>query len=159
MTVYSFDANSFITPWRYNYRPRFFPDFWEGLNELVALGSLKCAEPVYEELERGDDDLFDWVRHRRDNLVYPWDTAVQQSVLQVQRECPNIVDPDGNSGGDPWVVAVAIATGGQVITYERRKGPGANRPAIPNVCERLGVPCSDIYGLFERENWVFRRMR
>lgn len=66
MMLYSFDADAFITSWRY-LPPHTFPDLWEGLSDLVDNGRLRVALKVFEEVihTREDDPLRVWLTARR----------------------------------------------------------------------------------------------
>ena len=44
------------------------------------------------------------------------------------------------SGGDPFVIALAMVKSGTVVTEEKPTGNIA-KPRIPDVCDALGVHC------------------
>jgi len=157
--VYSFDSDSFIAPWRGFYRPEFIPDFWDSLDGLIREGRLKVAEPVYEEILQGGDELSEWFEARKQAILYPWDITVQQAVREIQQKHPNIVKSTGKSGADPWVVAVAKAMGGCVVTFEKKSGADARHIKIPNVCESFSIRCMTVYEVIAEEEWVFGRLR
>jgi len=155
MTFYSFDANSFITSWK-NYPPHIFPTYWENISEMISEGQVGCTRDIYDEIQRGGDAVAEWVKSREVSLVHEADHDLQMALRAIMARHGDMVDPNGSSAADPWVVALAVITNGHVITYEKRSGPGAKRIKIPNVCESFKVPCSDVIGFFEREQWVFR---
>lgn len=156
MTIYSFDANSLITPWRVYYPIISFPALWGCFDELISMGRLKCAEPVFDEVKKGGDELSEWIEKRKDKVVYTWDEPIQVAVVNIQRQFASLVDPNGPSGADPWVIALAKVVGGHVVTFEKKAGPGAKRVKIPNVCESLGISCLSVFDVIAREKWVFR---
>ena len=159
MTFYSFDSDSFISSWRVYYSTESFPDVWECLDRLMRLGRLRCAEPVYGEIEKGGDELCNWIKARKDLVVYPWDQPIQRAVKDIQRQYTNLVNPNGGSGADPWVIALAKIMNGCVVTFEKKVGPGAKYVKIPNVCEGCGVSYTNVFGVIAREKWVFRLER
>lgn len=155
MTIYSLDTSAFITAWRFVYPIDFFPGLWDRIDSLIACGRVKCIEDVYEELRKGQDDLFEWISKREQMVVYPVDTSVQRSLLEVQAQCPSLVHLDGSSSVDPLVVALAHCLNGTTVTYEKKAGIGAKYIKIPNACEMLGIPCVDVLGVVRHERWTF----
>ncbi len=157
--IYSFDADIFIASWRTYYRPSSFPGLWDCVARLIDTGRLKCAEPVYDEIQRGDDELSRWIKSRQDQVVYPWDVKIQRAILRIQGH-PNpwyrqLVNPNGESGADPWVIALALVSGATVVTFEKKVWSNAKSPKIPNVCEEFGVDCVSFFEVIAREQWEF----
>ncbi len=154
MMLYSFDADAFITSWRY-LPPHTFPDLWEGLSDLVDNGRLRVALKVFEEVihTREDDPLRVWLTARKDRVIYPFDERIQQSVRTVMAACPDIIDIDMcKHEGDPWAVALALTQKGCVVTFEEPSAR-AKPLKIPNVCSQFDIPCHKIYEVFRLEGW------
>jgi hypothetical protein len=58
----------------------------------------------------------------------------------------------GRSGGDPFVIAVAITKELTVITAENKTGK-IDVPRIPDVCQKLGIRCIGILDFFRELKW------
>ena len=57
------------------------------------------------------------------------------------------------SQGDPFVITLAQARGGVVVTEEGRGSPA--KPGIPLVCDDLSVPVINLLTLIDNENWTY----
>jgi hypothetical protein len=55
---------------------------------------------------------------------------------------------------DPFVVALAMARDGVVVTEETRSG-NIERPRIPDACEALGIRWLALMGYVEEQGWTF----
>ncbi len=64
MAGYSFDTSSLIECWTRTYPPDVVPGLWDKLNDIIALGAVRCAEEVGEELKRQEDGLSKWLDDR-----------------------------------------------------------------------------------------------
>ena len=58
------------------------------------------------------------------------------------------------SGGDPFVIALAMVKSGTVVTEEKPTGNIA-KPRIPDVCDALGVHCLTLMEYIEAQGWTF----
>ena len=58
----------------------------------------------------------------------------------------------GGLNADPFVVAKAHVNSGIVVTLEEERPDGAK---IPNICRHFGVPCLNLEGFMEKEQWMF----
>ena len=58
---------------------------------------------------------------------------------------------------DPWVIALALERGADVVTDER-PSTRAHRPNIPDVCAdaEFGRPCFSMLEVIRREKWVYK---
>ena len=61
--VYCIDANILIQAWQKYYSPEICPSYWEVLNDLGKKGVIFIPELVYEEIEKGEDNLFEWLKN------------------------------------------------------------------------------------------------
>lgn len=150
--VYSFDSSSLIHAWRRAYRPRNFVTFWRQMEQLVEEGRLKISIEVYGELSKKDDELFEWCKQRKDQIVVDIDDAVQTRMIELMASYPRLVDTaSGKSGGDPWVIALASCglPPSVVVTQETKSG----KVRIPDVCDAESVPWCDLADFIEKEGW------
>lgn len=159
MDIYSFDASAFISPWRVYYPRASFPGVWDCFDQLITNRRVRCAEQIMGEIERGGDELWEWVAERRKELIYPTDNAIQEAVRRILHTYPNLVEPTGKSAGDPWVIALAMVIGASVVTFEVPiTDPRSPKVKIPNVCRGYGIPCINVFEVIRREGWRFHRV-
>lgn len=151
---YSVDTN-IIIDWRIRYYPEdVFPGLWRSIDDLVATGHLILADEVATELERGDDDCHGWAKSC-DGLIAPSDDLVLDIVAKIAREFEDWSSEQAN-WADPYVIGHAHARGWTVVTNERfSTSPLPARTKIPNVCERLAVPCVNFIDWARAEGWTF----
>jgi hypothetical protein len=151
---YSIDSSALIHGWRRAYRPKNFGFVWERLDLLIHEGRLKASVEVFTELEKKDDELFDWCKERRNFLVVEIDNACQMEVIRIMKAYPRLVDTvKGRSGGDPFVIALA-ATGRPPMTVVTEEYPGKQK--IPDVCISEKIPYFKLADMIEQEDWQFR---
>jgi hypothetical protein len=109
---------------------------------------------VLAELERGEDELYEWAGQQAGFFIDP-DEDEQQAMRAIVRDFPGLIKyGEDRVNADPFVIALAMRHGLAVISQERPAGPGG-KPMIPNVCAALGVRCLNILGLFEDCGWTF----
>lgn len=155
MTLYSFDTSSLLNGRRDLLPPGTFPTLWERVEAMVASGEVRCVDLVLEELAAREDQVHQWARTQRE-LFVPLSQDVQLAVREVLKEHQRILGiGSGRSGADPFVIALAMARGGVVVTEET---PSRNltKPKIPDVCTALGVPQMNLLGFVQKQGWVFR---
>ena len=69
---------------------------------------------------------------------------------------PKLVDTStGKSGGDPFVLAVAMSAEPACVVVSQEMGGSERSPKIPYVCQREGLDCINLLQLIEREDWSF----
>jgi len=96
-----------------------------------------------------------WAKRRR-GMFIEIDDAIQPVVSDILERYERLVDTRrSRSGADPFVIALAKANDGTVVTEEPRTGK-LDKPNIPDVCKALGVRCINFLGLIRQEGWVFR---
>lgn len=152
---YSIDTSALLDAWRRQYPPDVMPALWDGLDRLVQSGDLRATEEVLHELERKDDDVFEWGK-RRSGLFVEIDDPIQPVVQAILRDHKKLLDTrKSRSGADAFVIALAQLNNAAVVTSERATG-SVNRPNIPDVCTALGLRCISMLGLIREQGWVFR---
>ena len=106
------------------------------------------------ELERKDDEVHDWARHRP-QLFVAIDEPIQVAVTDILMTHEKLLDTRANrSSADPFVIALAQVHGCTVVTGERATN-SPNRPNIPDVCNALGIPVITLLQLARNEGWRF----
>ena len=152
---YSIDTSAILEAWRRHYPPDVVPGLWEGIDEIISVGDLRATEEVLVELERKDDELYDWAKARND-LFVPIDDDIQIAVQQILANHRKLLDTRKNrSGADPFVIALAQINDCTVVSNERPTS-SPNRPNIPDVCSILNVRCITVLQLIREQGWVFQ---
>ncbi|EIZ77310.1 hypothetical protein WSK_4125 [Novosphingobium sp. Rr 2-17] len=68
------------------------------------------------------------------------DDDVQSEVVHIVQAFPKLVNIcKGKSGGDPFVVAQALAANPHLVVVTQEAGGSADKPRIPYVCNQLGA--------------------
>ena len=95
------------------------------------------------------------ILYGEDRITPAKQVALALSELIMQKY-PKLVDTGkGKSGGDPFVIAQALAGNPRLVVVTQEAGGTANKPRIPYVCDREGVQHIDLLTLFEKEDWSF----
>ena len=155
-TVYCIDTSSLVHGWRRAYPPKRFAGLWGRIDGLIDEGRLVASIEVFEELARKDDEICAWAKDRKAALFREIDDDVQGAVVHVMARYPKLVDTGkGKSGGDPFVIAQAMAGDPVLTVVTQESGGSADRPRIPYVCQSEGVPCIDLLAMIDAEDWTF----
>jgi hypothetical protein len=154
--IYSIDTSALVHGWRRAYPPKRFSALWAKIDELIEQGRLVASIEVLHELEKKDDDVFAWAKERKATLFREIDEDVQGAVVFLMQTYPKLVDTGkGKSGGDPFVIAQAMAANPRHVVVTQEAGGSNERPKIPFVCQAEGVECIDLLSLIEAEDWSF----
>jgi len=114
------------------------------------------SRSVFEELEVGGDDLFQWVKNIDAIAVKEDNETVQKRVIQVQSNWP-VKETDFQrrlKGADLFVIGHAAEAGGSVVSHEQKSG-NLRDPKIPDACSYMGIECIQIAEMFRREGFSF----
>lgn len=152
--VYVWDTSALIGAWVRSYPPDVFPALWNQIDALGASGRVIVPEEVLEELSERDDDLHTWVKTRAGALVVPTSRAVMLEARAVLADHAELTKTGtGRGKADPFVIATARMNGCEVVTEEQ--GGSDRKPRIPYVCQRRGVPVSNVLEVIRKEGWTF----
>ncbi len=154
MIFYSFDTSALLNGRRDLFRPTVFRSLWDRIEERISAGAIRAVDIVKEELSRRDDETYQWAETQA-GLFCPLEEPIQLATRRVLQAHARLVGVGGKrSGADPFVVALALVKKGTVITEETASG-NIEKPKIPDVCEDLDVPCLNLMGFIEEQNWTF----
>ncbi len=152
---YCLDANVIIDLCRRRYPKHRFARLWEQFEELFGAGLAIAPEEVFVELERKEgNSALTWAKANRGIFVPP-DLDQLVIVAELAAALPKLAEDAARrvrpGFGDPFVVALAEARGWTAVTDE---GPGSPDSAkIPRLCAHRGVPCMNLIGLFDQQDW------
>jgi hypothetical protein len=131
-----------------------FPSLWLNVEKLIKAGELRAIDVVRDELSRRDDEVNQWAR-RQGDLFVPLDLDVQRATSEVLSHHPRLMGKGGGrNAADPFVIGLARARGGVVVTEETPTG-NLQRPRIPDVCDALEVPWLNLVGFVRAQRWTF----
>lgn len=157
--VYCIDANILIQAWQKYYSPEICPSYWEVLNDLGKKGTVFVPELVFEEIEKGEDNLFEWLK-KSDIPIKKIDTEVASKLKQIYSSNPNhkyLVSSNGiHSKADPWVIAHAMKENAIVVTKEKKDlFTKKTKIKIPHVCDNMKVKWIDDFEFIKELNIKF----
>lgn len=158
-SLYCLDANVLIQAWQKYYSPDISPSYWSTLNELGKKGIIFIPQAVYEEIEKGEDDLFQWLKSS-DIPIRQIDSQITKCLKELYAKHEDhkfLVAENGvHSAADPWIIAHALYEGAIVVTKEIKdtyKNP--KRIKIPHVCDNMGVEWMDDFQFIRELNLKF----
>ena len=154
MAFYSFDTSALINGRRDLLPPETFPSVWERVEAMIAAGTIRCVDEVERELAKRDGDAVHTWAKGQEGLFVDLDTDVQGATSQVLAAHPKLLGTGkGRNGADPFVIALALARDGVVVTEEHRGS--ITNPKIPVVCEAVGVRSLTLVQFITEQGWTF----
>jgi predicted nuclease of predicted toxin-antitoxin system len=157
--VYCIDTNILIQAWQKYYSPEICPSYWDVLNQLGKKGVIFIPELVYEEIKKGEDDLYEWLKNS--NIpIKKIDGAVTNCLKEIYASNPNhkyLVSNNGiHSKADPWVIAHAMNEKAIVVTKEKKDFiRKQTKIKIPHVCDNMNVSWIDDFEFIKNLNIKF----
>lgn len=141
------------------YFPNIFKSVWTGLDSLVASGNILSTREVWNELQRGapHPHTQPWFKTNQHIFTVPQADELRfvaqilavphfQTLIGTQQRL------NGTPVADPFVIALAHAKRGTVITEEVLK---PNAAKIPNVCAHFKIPCMNLEQFMQSQAWSF----
>lgn len=150
---YSFDTSAFINGQRDLFRPTTFGPLWDVIAKMIEAQEILAVEEVKREIRRKDDDVAAWVRSQR-GLFVRLEHDIQKATKEVLAACPRLMAQHGanRNSADPFVVGLALARGGTVVTQETAAN-SARKPRIPDACIAVGVPWMTLPEFVDAQGW------
>lgn len=148
--AYIFDTNIFIRS--KNEMPMdIWPTFWERFRDMVNSGDIFTSITVKEEIDKGKDELTEWLKTNAPKSFYlPLDADVMSQYASVQNWAksnpvysPQALNTFANVA-DAYLVATASAKQLTLVTYEGSSPNSKKRVMIPDACNAMGVRCCDL---------------
>lgn len=150
---FSFDTSALINGRRAIFKPPMFEPIWDAIAQMIVNGQVLAVDEVKRELKRKDDDVSVWARDKR-GLFVPLAHDIQQATKEVLSACPRLMAQHGanRNSADPFVVGLALARGGTVVTQET-PGNSDRRPRIPDACKAVGIECRTLPEFVSEQGW------
>lgn len=162
--IYCIDTSALIDLDRL-YPKEVFPSLWEKyVVEIVDEGRLISPHEVRKELERKDDELWNWIKSNCKELFIRDNQLVINRVVELQNTFERWIDPENplRNMADPFVVALALEAPNifpdvitediMVITHEEFTG-NLDKCRMPDICKHLGLKTGRLIRLFKNEKW------
>lgn len=158
------DSNAFMTPYRQYYAFDLVPTYWEEFSRYVDTGRVVLLDMVKDEINKGHDDLSDWIDKQIGfvicNHVEPAIISKYQEVLQYVQNCGLYKEQALQNWApgyiaDPWLIAAAAVNDYTIITTEvpssglSPKTPNKNAK-IPDVARAFGVKTNNLYYMMRK---------
>jgi hypothetical protein len=154
VTFYSFDTSSLLNGRRDLLPPQTFVSLWANIESMIAAGDIRCVDEVRNELARRDDAIHHWAKSQPE-LFVPLTADIQVAAREVLTAHRRLVGVGGGRNtADPFVIALARARNGVVVTEETRSGT-ISKPRIPDVCDAMGVPWLNLVRFVQEQGWTF----
>jgi hypothetical protein len=151
--TYCIDTSALIAAWSERYPIKRIRPFWKKIDELIEAGRMVAPEDVRREIEKKSDGLYDWINERK-TMFIDLEEPIQLRATAILKEFPWLLkNVPGKSPADPFVIALAQERALTVVTEEGRGG--MKKPQIPYVCDCKQIPCINLLGLLEAEDWIF----
>lgn len=156
--IYSLDTSSLVTAWWRNYPPDVFRPVWDHMDILIHNGIVRASREVLTELERQDDDLYQWCRVRDDDFFIDLEEDLQDAVTALLAKYPKLV-ATGRNKADPFVIALATLSKPNpliIVTEESPSNGSAKRPNIPFICINEGLTTNPFITLLRNTGFKSR---
>lgn len=149
---YILDANVLITASKNMYPIDIFPSFWNTLLDKATNKEFCLTEEVVEELNRGNDQLKDWLNNNIDCFEI-LKSNNQKLIDEYSLIIQSVVDNDNYyqsakdefaSIADSWLIAHAKNNNYIIVTQEKLNINSKKRIMIPNVCNEFNIEYIDI---------------
>lgn len=153
MDTYWIDAVVLIQASKTYYPFERVPKFWTFIGRQLEAGAIKAPKIVWQEVSDGTDALAQWVAARRERGLC---IAATKSVQSRYAEVSDYVmskykyhqAAEFFKGGDGWVIAHAMESGGIVVTQESERSH-KSKVKIPTVCKALNVRCVTTFTMLD----------
>ncbi len=163
--IYCIDTSAWIGI-KQVYPEKSFPSVWNKLDTLVRSNRVISPQEVYNELEKKDDEVFRWVKQRKQMFISLNDEEQIALVFDIEAKFPKLADSQKETpDADPFVIALAVlekrnlALMGDeciVVSEEKPSGGGiGGKPKIPDVCYYYKVKPFSSLDLIQNEGWTF----
>ena len=137
--------------------PDVFGPVWAHLDKLIRHGIVKASREVLVELEKQDDDFYQWWKSRDNDLFIDLVEELQEAVILLLAKYPKLV-ATGRNKADPFVIALATLAGPNSLIIITEEGPytgSAKKPNIPFICNKEGLTSQPLITLLRDTDFTF----
>ena len=159
--IYCFDTSGW-THLKRGYPPIHFPSLWKNIDYLINKDRIISPQETYEELEKQEDELFDWLKQRKKIFKKPdrETIALVSEILKIFPKLSHHQKP--GPVADPFVIALARLTNRNLTMFDSEcivvsgETPGGSKKTkIPDVCINYNLKHFTIVDVICAEGWIF----
>lgn len=172
--IFLIDSNIFMTPYKTYYPVDFAPTFWDFLERCMSSGEIVLLDVVYDEVNKGNDDLSKWLSKVAPQRIKRGQGDVLAIYTQILNYIRTGATPSGqplyntaalsawsqNDIADPWLVATAKAKGYTLVSLETPNpslGTSVTKKVkIPDVAKKFGVKCCNLFEMMRALHFQFK---
>ena len=154
MRTFTFDSDVIIH-FNVQYPRDVFPSLWENLEELIQRKLICICQSVQIELERGNDQLIEWVSSLGGFVCHATgDELILASVIS--NLYPGWVRETTNAA-DPFIIAHAELNSHVIVSDERRTNSNVSHQnqKLPNVADARGTESISLIPFVREMQWSF----
>ena len=148
---YLFDTNIFVES-KKNTPMDVWPSLWSTLANMINSGRIFSIDMVKDEIERGGDELTDWIKvNAPKGFFLTPDSAVvsklSETISWAMHSSTGYTKSainDYTDVADSYLVATAAAKDMVLVTFEKSNPQRRNRIMIPDACNAIGVRCCNL---------------
>ncbi len=160
---YLIDTSSLICLFN-KYPEEVFGTLYPKFNNEINNGNIKAPLQVLNELKRGDDTAYKWIKTYRKIFFISLNNKILQKSVEIIDKYPELtknlgLTSTGNDPADPYLIAMAAIQMEEnidrlsiikIITEE-----GNKKNHIPEVSGKYGIDCINILDFFKEMKWRF----
>ena len=129
-----------------------WPTFWAKMVELINSRIIYSIDKVKEEINRGGDELTDWIHNNSPHgffltqdseVLFKLADTIKWAQDNSEHYTPSAISTYVNVA-DSYLVATAAAKNMTLVTFEKSNPQRRNRIMIPDACNAIGVRCCDL---------------
>jgi hypothetical protein len=154
-----------MTAARFFYSFDFGTKFWDFLLEWAQNSTVASIDKVFDEINKGYDDLKKWANEKfreyflntkNEQVFIQYKKLMRWADKQNNHYMRNAIDDFmKEDNADPWLIAFALIDKSNytIVTFEKPNPTRKNKIQIPNVCQKFGVECCDLYDMLKNLNF------
>lgn len=156
---YILDTSCFTQAFRTYYSFEIAPSFWNFIDKKFGEGIIVTNEKVYKEIEKGKDELFEWMKNGNvknrllntktnngvlTNYAYlmQWSEGTEYKTTAKQEFAQY-------SNADAWVISCALEFDLQIVSQEVSAPESKRRIKIPDVCTEFSINHLDTFSFLK----------
>lgn len=147
---YILDTSCLTQAYRTYYSFDIAPSFWKFLEEQFSNGIITTNDKVFEEVKKGKDALYDWMRNDivKNNI---FDTKTDAGVLGHYAHLMDWSNSQSQykqrakdqfalyENADPWVISCALDADLKIVSQEVSAPQSKINIKVPDVCKEFSV--------------------